>query len=106
MISFCRGLFSTPAFASPGPAWATASLQHRDLGSRCPAAKAGVEKEVCILTRGDTELVTEGVRLVHGSGKKWGFEPWQCRKPCLRRGAPSCCGKPLRGDGAHAARMV
>lgn len=50
----------------------------RTLAASAPQWK--LEKEVCILTRGDAELVTEGVGLVHGSGKKWGFEPWQHRK--------------------------
>lgn len=50
VISFCQGLFSTPAFASPGLALEITSLQHQDLGTENL-------KEDFILT----ELVREGV---------------------------------------------
>lgn len=103
MICSSQGLSSSPTFASLGPAQAMFSLQQQDLSSYCAAEKL---KEVCILMRKDTELMTEAVGLVHHSGKRRGFEPWQHTKSCLRQGAPLCCGKPLRGDGPPVAQMV
>lgn len=59
MISFCQGLFSTPVFASLGLALEITSLQPWDLAAAAP--QQNLEKEDFILTRGDTELMREGV---------------------------------------------
>lgn len=103
-ISLHKGLFSTPAFAFLGPVRAMPPWGTGTLAATAPQQE--MEKEVCIPTRGGTELVTESVGLVRGFWKQRGFEPWQCRKSCLRWGLLSTCDKLLREDGAHPAWRV
>lgn len=73
MISFCQGLFSTPAFASLCLALEMTSLQHQDLGSCCPTAKLG---EGRFQPHKGRQSWGESLYLVHSYGKKWGFKPW------------------------------